>query len=538
MEHEQTFLSGYCSRENSRVSMDPSNEGTVETLSCRTGQLTHAAEVRIQELQHRQAELETQVEQLLQEQKRCKAQLSLLDEVQRISKTGGWTYETATGVLTWTEEVYRIYGVDAGFDLGDVAHAVSFYAPEDREVIHRAFHRAVTDGEPYDLELRFVPRHGDEIWVRTIGNPLVRNGRVERVTGNILDITDRKATEEKLRKSEERYKAVVEDQTETISRFTADGTFLFANDVYCRFFGKSLDELLGNTWYPVAFIDDLPKIEEQLQNLTPGNPVVVIENRVYDASGNVRWMQFVNRGFFDSAGQLLETQSVGRDITDRKHAEEALHSCAHRLIDMEESLRKQLAMELHDEVGRDLTALGFNLAIISDNHAVQENWTLSSRIRDSLRLTEDISRLIRNLMTKLRPPVLDDYGLVAALRWHADLFSKRTGIAVTIEAEYPAPGAKPAVEMTLFRIAQEALTNCSKHAAAQHATITLRCANGVLRMAISDDGTGIITPLREQSGWGMTIMNERAESIGGNLRLESEKDRGTTVSVELPMEEA
>ena len=124
-----------------------------------------------------------------------------------------------------------------------------------------------------------------------------------------------------LRESEERYRAVVGDQTELISRFRADGTFTFVSEVYCRFFGKAAAELLGKKWQPDGFSEDLPHIEEKLRALSPSNPVVVIENQVYSADGQVHWMQFFNRGFFDPQGRLTEIQSVGRDITERKKLE-------------------------------------------------------------------------------------------------------------------------------------------------------------------------------------------------------------------------
>ena len=139
-----------------------------------------------------------------------------------------------------------------------------------------------------------------------------------------IDITARKLAELALSESEERYRTVVSDQTEVISRFRTDGTFTFVNEVYCRFFGKSARELIGQRWTSMAVIGDLPMIEDRLQTLSPVNPVVVLENRVHAGSGEVRWMQFVNRGVFDGNGRLLEVQSVGRDVTERRRAEEAL----------------------------------------------------------------------------------------------------------------------------------------------------------------------------------------------------------------------
>ncbi len=140
----------------------------------------------------------------------------------------------------------------------------------------------------------------------------------------IREIIRRKEAEKKLKESENRYRAVVEDQTEIICRFKPDGTILFANEVFCRFFGRARDDLIGKRWQPVAFPEDIPVIEGDLCKLAPANPVVVIENRVYSGSGALHWIQFVNRGFFDSEGKLFEIQAVGRDITELKSVQNAL----------------------------------------------------------------------------------------------------------------------------------------------------------------------------------------------------------------------
>lgn len=126
------------------------------------------------------------------------------------------------------------------------------------------------------------------------------------------------------------HRLVVQDLTETINRFLPDGTLTYVNEVYCRLFGKTSAELIGSRWQPVAVADDLPMIEDKLRTLTPQNPVVVIENRVYDGQGQLRWMQFVNRGLFDDAGRLVELQAVGRDITERVETEQKLKESQQR----------------------------------------------------------------------------------------------------------------------------------------------------------------------------------------------------------------
>lgn len=229
------------------------------------------------------------------------------------------------------------------------------------------------------------------------------------------------------------------------------------------------------------------------------------------------------------------------DITERKQAEHDLRNYASRLIEMEEDLRIRLATELHDEIGRDLTVLGINIAIINDGVKDVVPKKLTARVKDSGKLIKGITKTVRNIMVGLRPPVLNDLGLLAALRWHAVLFIKRSGIKVTIQADEPFPRLTIEKETALFRISQEALMNVVKHAATQNVTIKLRITDGIVCFAVSDDGNGFLPASSSYnltgSGWGMTIMRERAELNGGNFHVDSTPGKGTTVSVVMPLED-
>jgi PAS domain S-box-containing protein len=164
-------------------------------------------------------------------------------------------------------------------------------------------------------------------------------GKVTNAVIQHIDITDKKLAEEALSISEEKYRSLIENQTELVSRFTPDGTFIFVNDVYCHFFGKTKDELIGKKWFPIPIDEDLTIIQGKLQTLSPTNPIAIIENRVVSSKGDIHWMQFVNRGFFDLHGNLMEIQSVGRDITERKRAEEELRLNESRLSSLLELSR-------------------------------------------------------------------------------------------------------------------------------------------------------------------------------------------------------
>lgn len=139
-----------------------------------------------------------------------------------------------------------------------------------------------------------------------------------------LEIGERRNAEEALRQVQRLYQGVVEDQTEVICRLDPEGRFLFVNETFCRFFGQWKEELLGKTWSPAAHPDDVERVQAELSLISPANPVVLIENRVFAGDGTLRWMQFANRGFFNADGELVEIQCVGRDITRSKHTEELL----------------------------------------------------------------------------------------------------------------------------------------------------------------------------------------------------------------------
>jgi len=151
-------------------------------------------------------------------------------------------------------------------------------------------------------------------------------------------------------------------------------------------------------------------------------------------------------------------------------------------------------------------------------------------------LIEQTTESIRDVMANLRPPVLEDYGILATLQWYGHRFNSRTGIAITVEGEEPDPRMSADIEITLFRIYQEALTNISKHAKASNVTVNFYKKDGGHRLIIIDNGSGFDTAelnkYAEQASWGLVTMSERADSIGASFEIESKPGIGTRVIVE------
>jgi PAS domain S-box-containing protein len=224
-----------------------------------------------------------------------------------------------------------------------------------------------------------------------------------------------------------------------------------------------------------------------------------------------------------------------RLLSSLSRQRDEIRAMASRLADVGESERKQLARELHDRVGQNLTALSINLNILrgESDAAVPGD----SRLDDSLSLLNDMSDTIRNVMGQLRPSLLDEYGLLAALREHCNRFSRRFGIEAEVQGDGVATGLPASSETSMFRIAQEALNNVAKHARAGKVIVTLQGDVSAVRMAIADDGDGflverVVDP-GPKRGWGLTTMAERAEAIGGLFRIESMPGHGTLVTVEV-----
>lgn len=348
----------------------------------------------------------------------------------------------------------------------------------------------------------------------------------------------------RLRKSEEKYHAIVEDQTELICRLLSDGTLTFVNEAYCRYFNKTKEELIGHSFFPFIVDDDKEFVRGKYSSLSLEHSVITYEHRVIKPNGEIGWQQWTNRAIFDDNGNLIEYQAVGRDITERKKTEEELRisrdqlrKLAKRLSEAEENERHRIACELHDQVGQNLTALGINLNMLRNQLSDKLTVEIDSRLNDSMKILEETAKRIRDVMADLRPSVLDDYGLMAAIRWYSDQFSKRTKLSIIVQGEELIPRLPLEAEITLFRITQEVLTNVAKHAMASKVMINLAEVNGKARLVIIDDGVGFEPAgfylSKEKNGWGLLNIKERTEALGGKLIVESEPGKGTRIMIEI-----
>ena len=229
---------------------------------------------------------------------------------------------------------------------------------------------------------------------------------------------------------------------------------------------------------------------------------------------------------------LLQKQAdQQRRRTER--AEQELRSLSSQLVHAQEQERRTISRELHDEVGQTLTGLGIELANLEHLRDGPPS-EYRSHLADAKRLTEETLRTVRNIAMGLRPSMLDDSGIVPAVRWQASELSKRTGTPVELQIEGDFDGLGDEGRTCLYRVVQEALTNCARHAQATTIQITMERRNGSVCLSIRDDGIGFDTG-RARTGLGLVGIEERVKKLGGSLAVSSWPNRGTLLSVEIPL---
>src|SRR5215831_16195858 len=229
---------------------------------------------------------------------------------------------------------------------------------------------------------------------------------------------------------------------------------------------------------------------------------------------------------------LLQKQAdQQRRRTER--AERELRSLSSQLVHAQEQERRTISRELHDEVGQTLTGLGIELANLEHLRDGPQS-EYRSHLADAKRLTEETLRTVRNIAMGLRPSMLDDSGIVPAVRWQASELSRRTGTPVKLQIEGDFDGVGEEGRTCLYRVVQEALTNCARHAQAATIQITMQCKKESLHLSIRDDGLGFDTG-RARAGLGLIGIEERVKELGGSLAVSSWPNRGTLLRAEIPV---
>jgi PAS domain S-box-containing protein len=339
----------------------------------------------------------------------------------------------------------------------------------------------------------------------------------------VRDVTEAREAERELRRSEARYAAVVNDQTEMICRFSADSVLTFVNDAYCRFFGKTEEELRGNMFMPLIPQEDHDLVFRMLSSLNSAQPHLVYEHRVFNAKGEVRWVEWSDRAIMDDHGGILEYQSVGRDVTERKDLQR-------RLMESVENEQKRLSRELHDGLCQELKSLEIEAALLENQLDTAPDAAAAMASGIGRRANQAV-RSAYDIVKGMLPVGLDAKGLAQALAALVDRSRAQFGGRITCSLRDDLQPIDTHQAGHLYRIAQEALGNALRHAQAGEIILSWNLDGDAAVLSVRDDGVGFdpSRPRWMNAGVGLTVIESRAHAIGAHLRIDSEPRSGTEI---------
>lgn len=465
------------------------------------------------------------------------------------------TDAAAIGVWDWdmnkadqwfaTPTYFTMLGYDPDEGFADRERWVERLHPDDKQAVVQRI-QAVLDGHdlPYAYEARLRHADGSYRWVSVEGRVLARDksGRTSRLMGVRTDITQRKLSEVALSESEERYRQLVDSSPYAVG-VHQDGKLVLVNPAAVVLFGAAeAKDLIGRPMRELMHPDERADAVDRLRRMLQGEPGLYptedrclrLDGRVIDVESSATPFTYQGR----PAAQL-----IALDITARKQAEAAvrqttrqLRTLSRRVLEAQETERRRVAMELHDELGQSLTAIKINLQAKTRF----KEQTPDELNAENIRIVEHALQQVRHLALALRPSMLDDLGLVPALRWIAEQTAERGGFTVQVTAPDLQSRLSSDIETACFRVVQEALTNITRHARAQHVKIDVHLGSHALVVNVKDDGCGFdLAAMRERALAGGSIgvlgMQERATLIGGDLAIESTPGQGSTVRMHCPL---
>jgi PAS domain S-box-containing protein len=405
--------------------------------------------------------------------------------------------------------------------------------PEDLPRVMEKWLADMAAGEPSEDEMRLRRADGEYRWFLVRTAPLRdEQGNLVKWYGVSIDIEDRK-------RAEGRSRTLIDAIPQQIWSGPPDGTLDYCNDRWRSDTGLELEELQGDGWQSMLHPDDRGRVLKAWhESVVNGRPYEQ-EERHRGADGTYRW--YLSRGvpLRDAEGRIVRWYGTNTDIGDRKQAEEELRRLSGQLLRSQDEERRRIAQDLHDSTGQDLVALA---TMLGQLRALIPSVERKSRklLSECRALADKCIRDVRTLSYVLHPPVLDDAGLSDAIRDYVKGFTRRSGIQVELELSPRVERMPRDVELALFRVVQETLTNIQRHSRSQQAKIRID-RNSSLMLEISDSGQGAAgNAMRStvkppfEPGVGIPSMQERVKFIGGRLEIDTSSG-GTTVRVSIPL---
>ncbi|HEX8218173.1 MAG TPA: PAS domain S-box protein [Chloroflexia bacterium] len=438
------------------------------------------------------------------------------------------------------------------------------YAPEEwnstADMWHRLLHPADHDrvaqeldetyrtGKPFSTEYRMRSRDGRTFWFRDEAT-LVRDqaGEPVRLQGVMVDITERKTAEEALSHERDFSSTVLETTASLVAVLDREGRLVRFNRACERLSGYSAADANGRRpWDFLLPAEEVASARQQFESVRDGEAIEPFTNHLVSRTGEAHLVQWSVSPIRDAGGAVEYIVVTGADITEREANERQLQEQAalqarllREVVTAQEAERRRLSMEIHDG---PLQSLGVSLMALDRATKREERGEGEQALRELQSLRETLASTVsevRSVLADLSLELLNQSGLVPALKDHADRFSEITGIAVSVDDNLGErlPGH---LELMVYRLAQEALSNVRKHADATHVEIKIEAQDGRLIMSIADNGKGFDTSGIEQGSsqpgerLGLGSMRERVQDARGEFILHSSPNAGTRLTFVVP----
>jgi two-component system sensor histidine kinase UhpB len=381
-----------------------------------------------------------------------------------------------------------------------------------------------------------------QVWIDTRLVPFRDpSGAIVAVVGIVRDVSERRNALDALALREAYLLSMLDNLPYLIWFKNTHGKFQIVNQTFADATGKARpSDLIGLDDFDVWPHELAARYVADDNEVMASHEKKLVEEEVH-MGGETRWVETFKSPVFDAAGEVIGTTGLARDITHRRQfqeeqrrSREQLRALAAHVESVREQERVRIAREIHDELGQSLTCMGMDLAFL-DKQIDPNNKEATARVTALVDLVKDTIRCVRRISSELRPSILDDLGLGAAIEWLAHDFEARTQIACSVDVpedlSLPFELATP-----LFRVCQEALTNVTRHAKAGHVSIALTCSNTAISLTVQDDGRGITDEeVKRHGSLGLLGMKERVAILGGTLDVRGRPGQGTSVTIQIPL---
>ena len=350
-----------------------------------------------------------------------------------------------------------------------------------------------------------------------------------------LKATERKHAEQALRESEERYRELFENSKDALYVHDMSGYFTSVNRAAERLFSYMREELVGQHFSVFLNPDYERHIHKHLDPKSDEPSETTYETEIVTKHGYNVPVEISSRLIF-AEGVAVGVQGCLHDVSERKRVQAAARTYSRRLIEAQEGERRRMSRELHDQVGQILTAVKMNLHALRQKCSAPE---ILSSIEDNMKVIDEAVDQVRDLSVDLRPLLLDDFGLVVAVRWYLDRQAKSCGVPADFTTLSLGEDDRfsSELETACFRIVQEAVTNVARHARASRISVVLQRVEQDLILLISDDGAGFdMKALRTSAATlGLRSMEERVQAMGGSITIDSAPALGTAICARIPI---